>query len=326
MPLSKALKTMENLTPYSGLAETGGKEAKNIKSLVPDFLLEQDISPSSRKTYKTALDGFFTYLMESGTECPTRTDLIRYKEELYKNHTAKTVNLRLSVIRNFFKWTHFYGIYPDISFGVKGVRDGKEPKRQPLTSSQVRSILDNMDTSTLCGRQKYAMVLLSSTTGLRASEMSSLNVGDLFAVRDHFVLSVKGKGRIDKGQMVAVGDSTEEAIRSALSLRGSVSPEDPLFVSTSNHNHGERITPKGISRLLKNVLIDNNFTGKFYTGHSFRHTACCLGLEVTGHDLVGVKRFMRHANIETTMVYADHGEAISSSISTDIEERIKPGK
>lgn len=321
------LKELTNpLIPNSELIPNSNNNVESrvsLNDLISEFLENQDISEASKETYRTALSGLFLFLDSLKIKTPTRVDLINYKKELCKNHAAKTVNLHLSVIRNFFKWTHFYGIYPDISFGVKGVRDDKEPKRQSLTSSQVRSILNNIDTDSFSGRQKYAIVLLSSTTGLRAAEISSLNVGDLSTIHDQTVLSVKGKGHIDKGQLVAIGDYTEEAIRKALSLRKHLDLDDPLFISTSNYNFGKRISPKGISRLLKKILRENNFNGKFYTGHSFRHTACCLGLEVTDHDLVGVKRFMRHSNIETTMVYANHGESVSGDIARGIEEKLK---
>lgn len=305
------------------MIEQPKKEEKNLdSSLIMKFLDECDISSASKTIYQNALKQFFSYLEQEQINHPTRSDLLKYREVFFSTHSAKTVNLHLSVLRNFFEWTQFYGIYTNIAFNIKDVRASREAKRQALTSVQVKSILESIDCSTLCGCQKYALVLLCSTTGLRAGEISSLNISDLKTVQDNSVLTIKGKGYQNKDQMVKIGSKTDQAIRAALALRSNFSLEDPLFISTSNYGFGSRITPKGIGKILKKILEDNNFVGSFYTGHSFRHTACCLGLEVSERDLVSIRRFMRHQNLETTLIYADHEEFLAQNIAQDIEDKL----
>lgn len=287
-----------------------------------EFLANIEATNSSKKEYRTIFKLFSSYLKDKDLVRPTRKDIIAYKESLIETgHSPRTVRLYLSVLRRYFSWLDSSRYYPNIMYNLSGPRISKEPRKQPLTSNQVADILASIERGNLQGKQTYALTLLASTTGLRSGEMASLKIRDWINIQNKTFLTVLRKGYQEK-QMVAIGPEADKAIRSCLKDRGLYKLDEPLFVSTSNRNRGEAITPKSIGRILKNVLKDNGFNSSYFTGHSFRHTAATIGMDICDNDIFTVKRFMGHSNIETTVLYADHNKLLGQDLAAKIEERI----
>ena len=69
------------------------------------------------------------------------------------------------------------------------------------------------------------------------------------------------------------------------------------------NSKGERLTPKSISTIVKQRLIDAGYNSDRLTAHSLRHTAVTLSL-IGGLPLEEVQQFARHKNISTTQIYA----------------------
>lgn len=296
----------------------------DIKSqeVFDEFLANIDAVGSSKKEYKIVFNLFSGYLEEKNISRPSRKDVISYKEALIETgHSPRTVRLYLSVLKRYFSWLDSVRYYPNITYNLSGPRINKEPRKQPLTSDQVADILKSIDRGSLKGKQTYALILLASTTGLRSGELASLNIGDWINIQDKTFLTVLRKGYQEK-QMVAIGPEADRAIRDCLKDRGIYKLDEPLFISTSNRNRGQAITPKSIGRILKNVLSEHGFNSSYFTGHSFRHTAATLGMSVCENDIFTVKKFMGHSNIETTILYADHNELLGQDVAARIEAKL----
>ena len=77
---------------------------------------------------------------------------------------------------------------------------------------------------------------------------------------------------------------------------------EPLFISHSRRNSGQRLTTRTISGVAKKAMINAGFNTSRLTAHSLRHTAITLAL-MAGQSLADVQAFARHTSINTTMIY-----------------------
>lgn len=316
--ITKGTDTMEELTRT-------GSTALQTEALTEDlqerFIRYLDASPKTVKTYGGALRQFFRWTHEHGITQPVREDIIAYREDLKLEHKATTVQNYIIAVRLFFQWTEQEGLYPDIAKHIKGAKLSKEHKKDYLSSSQVKGILENIDTSTAKGRRDYALFALMVTGGLRDIEASRANIEDLRTLGDNTVLYLQGKGRTERAEYVKITPPVERALRASLADRASTDGTQPLFISLSNNSKGERMTTRSISGSIKAQLIKAGYNSDRLTAHSLRHTAVTLSL-LGGNSLQEVQQFARHANIATTQIYAHNLDRAKNQCENTIAEAI----
>jgi integrase/recombinase XerC len=280
-----------------------------------------DVKPKTAETYRKSVNQFLVWLNLNGITTPTRDDVIAWRNNLEADHKAATVQTYITSLRQFFSWTADRGIYPDITKHVKGTKVSHEHKKGYLTSGQCKTLLKHIDRSTLKGLRDYAMITLMMTTGLRTIEVSRANVGDLQTVADFTALYIQGKGKDEKADYVKVPEQVEAAIRDYLTARGSSDESEPLFTSTSHNNTGGRMTTRAISAAVKDRMKEAGFNSDRLTAHSLRHTAGTLAL-LSGESVVEVQQMLRHANVETTMIYVHTLDKAQNDCSSKVANAI----
>ena len=122
-------------------------------------------------------------------------------------------------------------------------------------------------------------------------------------------MNVHGKGRDDKDQFVILTNKAQAPITEYLKARGIVlgklkpgQSAEPLFISNSNKNKGERLDTRTIRRIAKNNLIAIGLNSHYYTAHSLRHTTAVSILRAGG-TLENAQGVLRHSNPATTQIY-----------------------
>lgn len=292
---------MENslqITSTSTLTTT----AAITEELYRRFISFCDAKPQTIKTYTAALQTLFGYLHTQQISRPDTDDIIRYKSFLLDQYKAGTVSLYMTACRLFFRWTAQRGYYPNIADHIKGAKINRlVKKRDALTSTQIKTVLANINRETLTGKRDYAILAIMTACGLRDIEVSRANIEDLRNCDDCTVIFVQGKGR-DEKEPVTVSPSAERAIRAYLTARGEMDGKKPLFVSASNHNNAGRLTTRSISRIVKGHLIQAGYNSDTLTAHSLRHTMITLTLKA-GNSIETVREFARHADLATTDGY-----------------------
>lgn len=264
-----------------------------------------DGTPKTVETYSRALRQFIKWLQAQGIAQPGRSDILAYREQLKQTHKPSTVTAYITAVRLFFAWADQEGIYKNIAEHIKGAKLDREHKKDYFTSSQIKSILESIDTGSAQGRRDYAIIALAVTGGLRTIEIQRANVGDIRNAGDHPALFIQGKGREEKTEYIKLPAPVEKALRQYLKDRGTAAPSDPLFTSESDRNAGGRLTPKSISRIVKGRFIAAGYNSELLTAHSLRHTAGTLNL-LNGGSLEETQQLLRHSNINTTMIYLHH--------------------
>ena len=144
-----------------------------------------------------------------------------------------------------------------------------------------------------------AMLELFFSTGLRVSELCSLDRDTINLNRDEF--SIRGKG--EKVRLVFLSDSARQAIKTYLAKRGDLN--EALFSSLSEINksreNDQRLTPRSIERIIKKYAIKAGITKKV-TPHTLRHSFATDLLQ-NGADIRSVQMMLGHSSVSTTQIY-----------------------
>lgn len=223
-----------------------------------------------------------------------RASGIKTKGQSASSMKKNTQNYHLIALRSFLKFLKKRNISataPDvIELAKVGGRD-----LDLISSVELERLLDGPDTNTITGLRDKAILELFFSTGLRLSELCSLN-RDLDLSKEEF--SIRGKG--EKVRVVFLSDDAKRAINKWLSKRADM--EEPMFVALSHRkNESARLTPRSIERIVKQYAINAGISKKV-TPHVLRHSFA-TNLLRNGADIRSVQMMLGHANIATTQVY-----------------------
>ena len=301
---------------------------KGLNQLVVDFLQSLDLKQNSKKTYERQMRRFIRWILKTKISNPDRENILEYKEYLEREHlTSLTISGYIVVIRKFFEYLEGIKLYPNIARGIKGMKRSKGFRKDPLTLSQIQSLLTGIDQSTTQGLRDYAIINLLIRTGLRTIEIIRTSMGDIRQESGEKVLWIQGKGRDTKDEFVLLTEETSRPIEAYLKKRDRKTKKenDPLFMSHSDRNFGKRLTTRSISRIVKDNLRKVGIDSSRITAHSLRHTAITLALQA-GASIQEAQALGRHANINTTMIYAHNINRITHAPERKIDELLQSYK
>ncbi|GAB6933536.1 site-specific tyrosine recombinase XerD [Calditerricola satsumensis] len=276
-----------------------------METLIDQFIhylgVERGLAANTLVSYRQDLTAFAAYLKEQGVqriEETTRAHIVGFLLHLQQQGKATaTISRHLASIRSFF---HFLFrerlIDQDPSVNLE---TPKLQKRLPkvLSVEEVERLLAMPDPRTPTGLRDKAMLELLYASGLRVSELVSLNLHD---VNLHMAyLKCMGKG--SKERIIPLGriavDATRRYIERARPMLLRSQGEEALFV---NH-HGRRLTRQGFWKIIKKYAREAGIA-KEITPHTLRHSFATHLLE-NGADLRSVQEMLGHADISTTQIY-----------------------
>lgn len=304
--------------------DTGAIDTVNdLEAITRSFIVSLDVSETSRNTYRKGIKPFMEWVQGRGIVKPTRADVLAYKAHLRDRDLSPfTVSGYMTAVRKFFEWAEGEGYYLNIAKGVKGAKKPRGFRKDPLTVKQVKDLLASIETETLQGKRDHAILNLLIRTALRTIEVIRADVGDIRQQGGEAILWVQGKGRDTKDEFVLLTPETLGPIRAYLATRGQVSDQDPLFVSESHRNQGERLTTRSIRRIVKSRLTGIGIEDERLTAHSLRHTAITLSL-MAGASIQEAQALGRHASINTTMIYAHNLDRIAHAPERRIDDLLR---
>jgi len=222
--------------------------------------------------------------------------------ETERGNSARTRNARLAAIHSLFRYAALR--HPEHAQDIQRVLS-IPPKRTDralvtfLDQQEIDALLAAPDRSTWTGRRDHALLLTAIQTGLRAAELTALNVADVqLAGAAH--LTCLGKGR--KQRITPLTTGTAAVLRVWLAERTG-QPDDPLFPTI----RGRRLSRDGLERRLtkhtdhaarRHPTLDD----KTVTLHTLRHTAA-MQLLHAGIDTTVIALWLGHERVETTQIY-----------------------
>lgn len=215
------------------------------------------------------------------------------------NYTKTTVARKIASIRAFYKFLYQEEL---IEYNpADSIPIPKQNKALPhfLYEDEVENILRGIKIDTPAGYRNRIILELLWVSGMRISELSSLNYENLNLEQNE--IRVFGKGA--KERIVLIPDKTKEGLInyienvSDLICKTQKKTNSPLFI---NYN-GYRLQNQSIRKALKACLNDIQFT-KYVTPHVFRHSFATKMLE-NGADLRIVQELLGHSSIKNTQIY-----------------------
>ena len=229
----------------------------------------------------------------------SRQGMLSYLLDLKeRNYAATTVARKVAAAKSFFTFMVAEDKIKDNPMqDVPSPRIGKSlPK--PLSISQARLLLEQpAKLSTPEARRDKAMLELLYASGMRVSELVSLNLGDV-DIESGFVRCF-GKGH--KERLIPIHQQAASAVREYLEqARPKLAhnkEERALFLNP----RGDRLTRQGFWQKLKEYAKSANLEADV-TPHTLRHSFATHMLS-GGADLRYVQEMLGHANISTTQVY-----------------------
>ena len=168
---------------------------------------------------------------------------------------------------------------------------------QILTSKEVELLLEQPECSDLKGYRDKAMLEMLYATGIRVSELISLNVSDVNLSASYIRCESHEKERVIPMYPAAVRALSEymELVRPQMIAHDD---EQSLFVNVN----GERMSRQGFWKIIKSYQAKAHID-KDITPHTLRHSFAAHLLE-NGADLRSIQEMLGHADISSTQVYS----------------------
>jgi len=298
----------------SYLKSERGFSGNTIESYSNDIGIFLDYCSTNFSGYNIDLD-----LIDTKT---IRRFLGEEKEKFYivdgkkKKYSSKTIARRLATIKSFFKYLYNFEKIKDnptmyvrtpkteknialfvredditwlmekpVKMDIERKKNGKEEKRV----GKPKYITNEIE-----AKRDQAILEMLYATGLRLSELLSINICDIDK-KDKMV-KVMGKGA--KERIVPIGEVALNSIEGYLKKLGKsiiINFQDPLFVNKK----GKRLPKRTLQRRIKKYL-DNTMKGG--TVHTLRHSFATHLID-RGADILTVKELLGHSSLSSTQHY-----------------------
>lgn len=276
-----------------------------MKKLIHEFInylsVERGLAVNTLESYGRDLRQYSQYLQrddDSDLDSVSRGTILNYLLHLQTQGKATaTIARRLAALKAFYQFLVREKMIKNDP--TANLESPKLEKRLPkvLTVAEVERLLAQPSGSEPSGIRDRAMLELLYATGLRVSELVSLDLADVNLETGYIKCSGKGS----KERIVPLGSLAIISCREFLShARGRLVKEQSEKALFVNH-HGHRLTRQGFWKIVKRYA-DEAGIEKEITPHTLRHSFATHLLE-NGADLRSVQEMLGHADISTTQIY-----------------------
>ena len=293
------------------------KGSCNVATLIERYFTERlvhqrNVSINTIASYRDTFRLLFTFAQARLRKAPSSLELKDLEApfigefladiETKRGASVRTRNLRLTAIRSFFRFLSFEEpAHSALIQRVLAIPSKRHDKQQVdfLTRSEIEAILAAPDRATWLGRRDHALLLLAAQTGLRLSELISLDRNAVHLGAGAHVRCL-GKGRKDRCTPLTTHARcvlqawVKEPVRHGASA---------LFPNV----HGGRLSADSVQSLLaKHVRVGSkscpSLKSKRVSPHVLRHSAA-MELLQAGVDCSVIALWLGHESVETTQIY-----------------------
>jgi len=270
-------------------------------------MVEKGFSENTKFAYQNDLHQLASFAEEEATKqglMPSwanfsRQGMLSYLLNLKeRGYVPATIARKVAATRSFFGFMVAEGIIKtDPTENMSSPSVGKSlPK--PISISQVRQLLEQpAKLSTLEAKRDKAMLELLYASGMRISELVSLNLGDVDTEGGY----VRCFGKGHKERLVPIHEQAARAVKEYIEETRPKLARNKGDVALFLNPRGERLTRQGFWQKLKEYAKSANLDTQI-SPHTLRHSFATHMLS-GGADLRAVQELLGHANISTTQVY-----------------------
>lgn len=275
-----------------------------LKNFIVYLEVEKNFSKHTIRAYESDVLSFLLWLDNTPLEETNHTKLKEYIVFIQRfNYSKTTLSRKIATIRTFYRFLYRERVVE--TNPANAVQAPKRNKNLPkfLSNDEIEKILNNIKIQTPAGYRNRVILELLYATGMRISELSNLNFGNLNL--DENEITVMGKGA--KERIVLVSARAKDFLEKYLNnvrymvVEDGLPPEQnensPVFINKT----GYRLQPQSV-RAAINDIVKKIELPKKVTPHVFRHSFATKLLE-NGADLRVVQELLGHASISNTQIY-----------------------
>ena len=281
------------------------KMEKQIKQFLEFLQNEKRVSNNTLQSYSRDIHQYESYLSQNRinyvkVDNKVINEYLKYLQQNGKK--TSTISRSLASIRSFYQYLmRVKKIKHD---PTENIQSPKVEKRVPsvLTSEEVEKLLSQPKAVDLKGTRDKAMLEVAYATGMRVTEIISLNVDDVDL--DSGFISCKS---VNRQRNIPLGSisiaALREYIRDARPIMIKNDDETSLFVNVN----GKRLTRQGFWKIVK-YYKEQAHIEKDITPHILRHSFATHLLQ-NGAELKAIQTMLGHSDISSTQVYTQFQDA-----------------
>lgn len=282
---------------------------KMIEKYLRYLKIERNASVHTITSYKNDLTSFNNFCKTQFEIAPSNVDInliTRLTLRLWlgslseKGLAKSSIARKVAALKSFFKYCFKRGYIEKNPAHLLVIPKKEKTLPKTVTPDDIVRLLESIDISSPQGLQDRAILEILYSTGIRVSELVSLNILDVDLRSSQ--ISVIGKG--NKQRMIPIGSTAhrimKEFLRERSKLYGNRTDADAhraLFLAAS----GQRIYDRSIRHTVERYLkIHSEVTQK--SPHVLRHSFATHMLD-NGADIRIIKEFLGHSNLAATQIY-----------------------
>jgi integrase/recombinase XerD len=262
---------------------------------------ERELSANTLESYRRDIRQFEEYLREHNLllDKVTKTIIITYLISLQKSGKAtSTISRNLASIRCFYQFMLNSGyINTDPSANLESP---KVEKKLPsvLSKKEVELLLEQPIPTDVKGSRDKAMLELLYATGIRVSELVSLELDDV-DIKSGTIVCRHGDNKV---RLIPIGNVALKYLKLYLSdFRNKFCIQKDCNALFMNF-HGKKMTRQGFWKIIK-YYTNKAKINKVITPHTLRHSFA-VHLVENGADLQVIQEMLGHSDISTTQIYS----------------------
>ena len=280
-------------------------EKKYVENFLNFLQNDKKLSDNTLQSYNRDIKLYCNYLEQNNIDM-IKTDeasIKTYLDTLKDNGKAvSTISRNLASLRSFYQYLHKTRVIAEDP--TTNLESPKIERKLPkiLTSDQVELLLEQPKCVDLKGYRDKAMLELVYATGIRVTELISLNVDDIDL--ENKTIRCVGK---NKERVIPVGSLAINALKEYMDKSRNVllkNENDPaLFININ----GQRLTRQGFWKIIKQYKTQANIDVDI-TPHTLRHSFAVHLIE-NGAELRAIQEMLGHSDISSTQIYAQMGQS-----------------
>ncbi len=232
-------------------------------------------------------------------------DYLKYMNDIGKK--SSTISRSLASIRSFYQYLlRVKKIKRD---PTEGIQSPKIEKRVPsvLTSQEVELLLEQPKNVDLKGIRDKAMLEFAYATGMKVTEIISLNLEDVNMDEGYVVC----KGR-ERSRNIPLGSLSLKALKDYIENSRNILIKDENVTALFVNTNGQRLTRQGFWKIVK-YYKEQAHISKDITPHILRHSFATHLLQ-NGADLKAIQTMLGHSDISSTQIYMQFQDATIQNI------------
>lgn len=274
-----------------------------MKEYLNQFLnfikVDKKLSKNTLESYQRDIFQFNEYILKNDIKFKkiSKNEIISYMEYLKAlDKKPATISRHLASIRLFYQYLLKNKVVREDP--TKGIQSPKIEKKAPaiLSSQEVSLLLEQPRGEDLKSIRDKAMLELAYATGMRVTEIISLNISDVDLANS--IVTCKGN---NKQRIIPLGKMSLQALKEYMETARKHLIKDDDEQSLFVNINGKRLTRQGFWKIIK-FYQEQAHINKDITPHTLRHSFATHLLQ-NGADLKSIQTMLGHSDISSTQIY-----------------------